>query len=80
MAKSRLVAIRGVDLDNLNGISIHLPGCIQDYATLCGLAGEGDWAGGQLEPLPAGAKVNCEACKAIWEKCREFRKNQFENK
>ncbi|KGA40737.1 hypothetical protein KU75_16080 [Pectobacterium odoriferum] len=73
------VAILGADIDDPQGVSIHLGRGVlsSDFATLCGLAGEGDKFGGTRIPLPAGAKVDCKECRRAWEACKPYRKSDF---
>lgn len=51
-----------------DGLQWHLPGCISDYATLCGLDGDDPGVGQSMETAtpPRGQKCNCPHCRAIW--------------
>ena len=62
-------------------LKIHIPGCINDYATICGLDGDDPTPGVQQSTVavPRGAKVDCEHCAMIWERCREYRKSAFKS-
>lgn len=59
---------------------VHLPNgaSASDYVTLCGL--DGGVAGSEqcTREAPKGVKVNCPACRGIWQLCRDFRKTDFE--
>jgi len=69
-----------VAIKSFGEISIHAHDASGNYATLCGL--DGDDQGGHVDqicvPVPKGRKIDCEQCKAIFLKAREYTKRDFE--
>lgn len=48
-----------------------------DYATVCGLALDGDrFSGVEVQTL-SGAKITCVSCRNIWIACRGFQPRHF---
>ena len=62
-------------------VEIHLPHYTGNYYTLCGMDGDDpDYSVDQAVAIvPRGAKVNCRSCKAIFDLCREFTRDDFSN-
>ena len=67
-----------VDVDGELSTHISNSASGQDYATVCGLAAEGDYWGGVVVPTPRGEKITCDACRAAWESCRGLRATDFD--
>jgi len=70
---SRKVAVKTDD-----GVSVHCECTYGDYDTLCGIDSNDDSIGhfGTV-PLPPNAKIDCAACRNIWETARRYRKSDF---
>jgi len=62
---------------NVEGeIDSHIGSNIGNYVTLCGLDGD-DPAIGQSTEKEGGEKITCEACRNIWNVCRNIKKLDF---
>lgn len=67
-------------LDDESGeITIHVQGVISDYATLCGIAADGDGNSQIVISKKPDDKVDCSQCKLIYEACSSFRKSDFKD-
>ena len=60
-------------------ILVHAAGGINDYATLCGLANDGDQYSGVEVDLPMSSKINCKSCKSLFETANALRLSDFED-
>lgn len=56
---------------------VHAAGGINDYATLCGLANDGDQHSGVEVDLPPRPKIDCASCKRIFEIAKPLRPSDF---
>lgn len=56
---------------------VHVAGGVNDYATLCGLANDGDQDSGVEVDLPAKSKINCPSCKRLYEIAKPLRASDF---
>ncbi len=55
----------------------HAAGGINDYATLCGLANDGDQHSGVEIEIPEVPKINCTSCKRLFETAKALRASDF---
>lgn len=63
----------GIDADGV--IDWHIPGVINDYATICGMDGNDHLSGQRpvvTQPL-RGQKITCHHCWAIWSRVMSMR-------
>lgn len=76
---AKLITIKTAETDFEQNVFTHLPNADgqSDYATLCGLALDGDEDSGTEVPTPAGARVTCTACYSMWLMCRTFSAKNF---
>jgi hypothetical protein len=76
---SRLVTIKSSVTDWEQNVITHLPSAEgqSDYATLCGLALDGDEDSGTEVPTPCGGRVTCTTCYKMWLHCRTFNAKSF---
>ena len=60
-------------------ITVHAHDATGNYTTLCGLDGDDTHPDSSQSPVavPRGAKINCRHCKAIWDRCKEYRASDF---
>lgn len=56
---------------------VHAAGGINDYATLCGLANDGDRDSGIEVDLPAKSKIDCPNCKRLFQIAKPLRASDF---
>jgi hypothetical protein len=62
----------------VNGVlETHLPPASQNYATLCGMDGDDNDPGVDQHHAEPGAKVDCIHCRAIFDRCSQFRTSDF---
>lgn len=54
----------------------HISGGISDYATLCGIAEDGD-EDSAVEVTPTRKRITCEHCHQLWATAREFTGKDF---
>ena len=72
MSRYVAVSVRG-------DVKIHLPAALEDYATLCSLDGadENTMCDHSTVEVPRWAKVDCDACIAIWILAKSYNKSDF---
>ncbi|SFF32556.1 hypothetical protein [Paracidovorax wautersii] len=58
-------------------VDVHIVGGASDYATVCGLALDGDQDSGVEVPMSRSAKITCSNCRNIWTACRGVQLRQF---
>ena len=58
-------------------VDVHIVGGASDYATVCGLALDGDQNSGVEVPTTRGTKITCSNCRNIWTACRGVQLRQF---
>ena len=56
---------------------VHAAGGINDYATLCGLANDGDQDSGVAVDLPANPKIDCTNCKRLFDIAKALKQSDF---
>jgi len=63
-------------------LSIHARDTTGNYATLCGLDGDDPHPGAQqsMAKVPRGRKIDCTACRNIWQVAKQYRATDFEQK
>lgn len=61
-----------------SGPVTHIAGGMNDYATLCGLAQDGDQFSAQ-EVKPTGKKVTCPLCHQLWKTASNIRASDFDS-
>lgn len=66
--------------DGVRGI--HAGDATGNYATLCGLDGDDPDQHVQqsMSIVKRGEKINCDQCRSIWSKARQYRISDFEEK
>lgn len=76
---AKLITIKTAASDCEQKVITHLPSAAGsgDYATLCGLALDGDEDSGTEVPTPSGGRVTCTACYSMWLMCRTFSAKNF---
>lgn len=76
---AKLITIKTASSDWEQKVITHLPSAEgqSDYATLCGLALDGDEDSGAEVPTPAGGRVTCTSCYSMWLLCRTFSAKNF---
>jgi hypothetical protein len=59
--------------------TVHIQGCMaSDYASLCGMAGEGEGGyGGIVVETKSKRKINCDECRSAWDICNELKRSDF---
>lgn len=73
--QDHMIAIRVDDITEVHATG----GSGVDYATLCGLDGDDPGAGQYPAELPKQAKIDCVACRQIFERARQLRKTDFKD-
>lgn len=75
---AELITIKTADGDWEENVITHLPSVDGqgDYATLCGLALDGDEDSGTMVSAPK-KRVTCATCRAMWMLCRSFKSKTF---
>lgn len=78
----KLITVRSLSSDTDDLEVTHLPSVATqgDYATLCGLAADGDQYSVTVIPTPRSATVTCFACYSMWLSCKGVRASSFSEK
>ncbi len=74
-----LITMKTSEGDWEENVITHLPAADgqSDYATLCGLALDGDEDSGTQVPTPTKGRVTCATCYSMWLLCRGFSAKNF---
>lgn len=76
---TELITIKTAEGDWEENVITHLPSVDGqgDYATLCGLALDGDEDSGTMVTTTAKRRVTCATCYSMWLLCRSFSAKHF---